>query len=131
MAAFWENLQGEMEQEGLQTEATLLEKYWFAGMVQKAGTSSFDYFTENLHPAFCLIRLGEYLHAFDVADLFLENIREDSRLRTYQAFCLKKLKKENLARDLLAFALFYDPFQVEEKYVFDPDITRLLSAAGD
>ena len=126
MASFWETLLPKLQDEALKSEARYLERRWFTLLTDKLEDEDFDYLTGELHPVFCLMKIGQYRRANEMALRYFNKIGESAQLRTYHSFCLNKMKSEAEARTVLTFALFYDPFSVDAEFVFIEEIGSLL-----
>ena len=63
MTAYWETLLLNYPETGLKEELANLQGYWFARLADKMGDEDFDYLTDNIHPVFCLVKIGRYQRA--------------------------------------------------------------------
>lgn len=128
IARFWEKLHPLLHGEGLKTEGVHLEKYWFRRIVEKLDDGGNVYLTEDLHPAFCHLRLGDYRRVIEMVDQYCSGEKDDARLRSYQSYSYACLRNYGSATTVFVFALFYDPFTVLPEYIYNREVTELFSA---
>ena len=125
MAAYWEALLLNYPETCLKEELANLQGYWFARLADKFGDEDFDYLTDNIHPVFCLVKIGRYQRAGRMALRYLNEIGENAQLRTYQSFCFNKMKMQSKAIAALSFALFFDPLLVDMQFVFNQKVQSI------
>ena len=126
MAAYWETLLLNYPETGLKEELANLQGYWFTRLADKFRDEDFDYLTDNIHPVFCLVKIGRYQSAGRMALRYLNEIGENARLRTYQSFCFDKMNMKSKAITALSFALFYDPLSVDMQFVFNEKVKSIF-----
>ena len=128
IARFWEKMAPTLQHESLRYEAEHLELYWYSRILEKLDSGKIDYLTEKLHPAYCYLKLKKYQKAIDLVDTYCDQVKEDAFLRGCQSYCCAKMNLIGKATGIFVFAMFYDPFSIEPGHIYNPEVTRLLSA---
>lgn len=125
MASYWEKILSDFPDEELKPELDDMQGYWFGRLTKKLKDEDFSYLTENIHPSFCLLKIGRYQEASQKALRYFNETGENAQLRTYQSFCFDKLKMKREALTALTFALFFDPLSVDVAFVFSKEIREV------